>query len=168
MPDPTPAATKPDRRRLAVDAATQADFVAALGEHSVIARTARIEVAGAMPVPEAEPEGVVQLLVLLVQLRRDQQLHRGDLLLRMPRKMVGIVAADEAGIGFCAGGARIHARIEGLGFSLAGLTDVVAFLGLGGADECGKGKREDKSKLHDRTGCLAAIARRGRAAQACH
>ena len=66
--------------------------------------------------------------------------------------MLGIVAADEAGIGRLAGRARIHPRVEGLGFGLVRLADVVGLLGPGDADEGRKGKRKDEGKLHDRTG----------------
>ena len=113
---------------------------------------AGVEIAAAVAVSEAKPEGVVELLVLLVDFRRDQQLHRSDLLLRMPRQMLGIVAAHEAGIGLVAGRTRIHARIENLRLGLAGLADVVGLFGPGNADEGRKGKRKDKGKLHDRTG----------------
>ena len=52
--------------------------------------------------------------------------------------MLGIVAPQEAGIGLVAGCAGIHARVEGLDFGLAGLTDIVCVLGVSGAAERGK------------------------------
>ncbi|MGY4378931.1 hypothetical protein ACVWZ3_006570 [Bradyrhizobium sp. i1.3.6] len=163
LPDPDPR--QPYDRRLvvpgernadtaafAVDTAAEPDLGAVLGENSVVTGATGVEIAGAMAVSEAEPEGVVELLVLLVQFRRDQQLHRGDLLLRMPRQMCGIVAADEAGIGLAAGCPGIHARVEGFGLGLGRLADIVGLLGACGADEGGKDKRKEQGKPHDRTG----------------
>src|SRR4051794_39044464 len=114
---------------------------------------AGVEIAGAVTISEAEAEGVMELLVFGVQFRRDQQLHRGDLLLRMARQMLGIIAPHEAGIGLVAGCARIHARVEGLGLGLAGLTDIVGLLGVSSAAERGKEDGRNEKRLHDGLAC---------------
>ena len=67
--------------------------------------------------------------------------------------MLGIVAPHEAGIGLVAGCARIHARVEGLGFGLAGLTDIVGLFGVSSAAERGKEDGSKKRKLHDGLAC---------------
>ncbi len=56
----------------------------------------------------------------------DEELHRADLLLRVLREMICVVAPHEAGIGFLEHGAGEHPFVEGGCF---GLVDGV--LGLG-------------------------------------
>src|SRR5690349_20887937 len=64
--------------------------------------------------------------------------------------MIGIIAADEAGIELPAGRAGEHPLAEGLGLGLGGFADMNVVLRTGGTGECGKGKRKDKGELHDR------------------
>ena len=96
---------------------------------------AGVEIAGPMPVFEAEPERIIGGLLIRRDFRRHQKLYRADLLPGMLRQVAGIVAAHETGIGFVAGRACEHPGVERVGL---GLVDAV-IPGMAGAGRCGDG-----------------------------
>src|SRR3569623_2242971 len=64
--------------------------------------------------------------------------------------MVGVVAADEAGIGLVAGRSAVDGCIEGIGFRRRGLPDLVRLFGVGSTGSRSQGEGNEESWLHDR------------------
>jgi len=95
----------------------------------VIAIAAGVEIARTVAILEAEAERIIGDLVFRRILRGHQQLHRADFLLGMLRQMVGVVAADEAGISLLAKRTGEHPVVECGGFRF-----VDAILGLAGTN----------------------------------
>ena len=82
----------------------------------------RLPFAGTVAKLDAKPEGIAELALAFFDVRRQEQQQRADILPGMPRQMIGIVAAHEAGRGLLAGIAAEDFCIEPVGL---GLVDAV-------------------------------------------
>ena len=139
-----------DAAAIAIDAAAEADFIAGVFGDDVAAIAAGVEIAGPVAIFDAKPERIIGGVLVRRNFRRHQQLHRADLLLGMPRQMIGIVAAHEAGIGLLAGRPGEHPDVEGVGL---GLVDAF-LLGVAGGDPDCRGRQHCGDQCHDREGCF--------------
>src|SRR6516164_9404501 len=106
---------------VAIDGACEVDAVGHRGFGGVqcfdggrmTAVAAGIEIAGAVAERHAEPERIVECLVLRYYLGGYEELHGADFLQRMRRQMRSVVAPHKAGVGLRLGhGAGEHARGE--------------------------------------------------------
>ncbi|MEH2537418.1 hypothetical protein V1278_002257 [Bradyrhizobium sp. AZCC 1577] len=135
----------------AIDTAAETNFAAGVFGDNVIAIAAGIEIAYAVAIFETEAEGIIDGLVFRRVFGRHQKLHRADLLLRMPRQMVGVITTHKAGIRLLAERAVEHLPVEcgGPGF-------IDAILGVAGigSDEGGNGGN-DPEIFHGRLGLNA-------------
>ena len=95
------------------------------------------KIAGAVAILQAEPERIIGDIIFRRDLGRDQQLHRVDLLQGMPRQVVGVIAAHEAGIGPLARRLGEHPEIER---GRLGLVDAF-LLGVAGGGPSGRDRQ---------------------------